>query len=68
MLFAVSGEHIANTDHCITTGVKPFSSAVIINSIINHSLVFIFVSFYLLVMIELLVMQNVAMNHAELYS
>lgn len=46
--FAISGGHIGPTDHCINTAVKPFSSAGVIISTVNDTLVFIFISWRLL--------------------
>ncbi|KAF8523375.1 hypothetical protein BU17DRAFT_43933 [Hysterangium stoloniferum] len=46
--FAITGAHIGPTDHCINTGVKPFSSVGIIVSTVNDTLVFIFISIRLL--------------------
>ncbi|KAJ8518268.1 hypothetical protein ONZ45_g4624 [Pleurotus djamor] len=46
--FAINGTHIGPTDHCINSGVKPFSSAGIIISTVNDTLVFIFISWRLL--------------------
>ncbi|KAF8574945.1 hypothetical protein K439DRAFT_799707 [Ramaria rubella] len=42
--FALTGGHIANTNRCIPTSVKPFSSASIIASACNDTLVFIAIS------------------------
>jgi len=46
--FAITGAHIGPTNHCINTGVKPFSSVGIIISTVNDTLVFLFISFRLL--------------------
>ncbi|KAF8532312.1 hypothetical protein JB92DRAFT_1313095 [Gautieria morchelliformis] len=42
--FAITGGHIANTNRCQPTAVKPFSSASIIASTCNDTLVFIAIS------------------------
>lgn len=46
--FAIQGGHIGPTDHCINTGVKPFSSAGIIISTVNDTVIFIAISWRLL--------------------
>ncbi|KIJ38706.1 hypothetical protein M422DRAFT_231070 [Sphaerobolus stellatus SS14] len=42
--FAITGAHIGPTNHCINTGVKPFSSVGVIISTVNDTLVFVFIS------------------------
>ncbi|CAA7262014.1 unnamed protein product [Cyclocybe aegerita] len=46
--FAIEGIHIGLTDHCINSGVKPFSSAGVIIATVNDTLVFMFISWRLL--------------------
>jgi len=46
--FAIEGAHIGLTNHCINTGVKPFSSTGVIIATVNDTLVFIFISYRLL--------------------
>lgn len=42
--FAIHGAHIGNTDHCINTLVKPFSSAGIIASTVHDTCVLVAIS------------------------
>ncbi|PBK78587.1 hypothetical protein ARMSODRAFT_925021 [Armillaria solidipes] len=46
--FAIQGGHIGPTDHCINTGVKPFSSTGTIISTVNDTVIFIAISWRLL--------------------
>ncbi|KAH7872215.1 uncharacterized protein C8R40DRAFT_1205205, partial [Lentinula edodes] len=47
-MFCRCGAHIGPTNHCINTGVKPFSSVGIIISTVNDTLIFIAISWRLL--------------------
>jgi hypothetical protein len=46
--FAITGSHIGPTDHCINTGVKPFSSTGIVILAVNDTLIFFAISWKLL--------------------
>jgi len=46
--FAIEGAHIGPTNHCINTGVKPFSSTGVIIATVNDTLVFLFITYRLL--------------------
>ena len=47
--FAIEGAHIGLTNHCINTGVKPFSSSGVIIATVNDTLIFISITYRLLV-------------------
>ncbi|KAL6304752.1 hypothetical protein BKA93DRAFT_732544 [Sparassis latifolia] len=42
--FAISGTHIGTTDKCINSSVKSYSSAAVITTTVNDTLVFLFIS------------------------
>lgn len=46
--FAINGEHIGPTAHCVNSGVKPFSSAGIVISAVNDTLVLVSISLRIL--------------------